>query len=62
MYILDIVDKPYWEKFKEECFWDTSVEALDMALAPFNAKDLPNDSDIGFETEEDATAFVLRFS
>lgn len=49
----DGTDKEYTERRNE---W------IDAALADYNAVDIRNSTLIEFETEEDATAFKLKFS
>ena len=41
----------------------TTDDWLDIALEPFNGFDIPDtDNYIGFHTEEDLLAFILKFS
>ena len=67
------ISKSWWNRIYQTCTehpntnWDWTSRARDIAVVG-NGKLLPVDFNshpgfkIGFETEEDATAFVLRWS
>ncbi len=69
MYNLDIRDyDAIWSKFMNSVFWCNEYDhiafrdAADRALAEHNGRDRRGTHFIEFETEQDATAFILRFS
>ena len=61
MYELDMSYKAYWIRFIE--YWMSSTDSIDKVLQEFNASwPVPNSPIIVFETEEDATVFILKWS
>lgn len=53
----------YWESFMEKSgFLDCDDYPIDHYLEPYRAKNVPNTPYIEFETEADATMFILKWS
>lgn len=53
----------FWDKFMNECgFLDDDDNGIDYYLEPYRAKNVVNEPYIEFETEADATLFLLKWS
>jgi hypothetical protein len=53
----------FWENFMEKSgFLGQKMYNIDHYLKPWHAKNIKNEPYIEFESEEDATLFLLRWS
>lgn len=53
----------FWDKFMNGCgFLEDREKTIDFYLAPYRAKNVFGEPYIEFETEADATLFVLKWS
>lgn len=67
MYLFDIrKHKPEWDRFMDKFIYDNHARndemSLQEALTEVNAIDVPNDRfHVYFQTQEDASMFILKF-
>ena len=54
---------PWFENFiNESGFYDSDEHDIDVYLKPYRTRNVKNEPYIEFETEQDYTAFVLRWA